>query len=613
MKSCPTCRNDYPVDLTVCPADGAPLLEPGTWPQGILVNGQYRILESISRGEIGEVYKAVRRGSSIPLALKVMSADLMDDERLVRRFKQEAHCAREFVHPNAVHVEDVHEADDGRPFVAMEYIAGESLGAVLQREERLGVWRACSIVRQVASALEAAHRLGMVHQDLKPDTIMLVGSARSTSGRIAPAEEVKVLNWFLARIKEERRRDLAAITLKQTHRLMGRPAYFSPEQVLGKRGDELDGRSDLYALGVLLYRMLTGRLPFPDLQTSPAHSAIDALLAHLLTAPSPMSELQPELPEPIANLVMRMIEKKRALRPPSARTIIEELEHAEKAGTRDQGSAVGERPRAESRDTTGEAAMARVGTVQPEHVNSGLLIDPAPEPHLVLGERSKRQRAVSGDEPSSAEPRSEDLQPATGKQQPRSRPFTPDSGPLTRSVLGLSSAYQPPPATNRSSRGRMAGLAAVLAITLGAIVLYFPALRSAFLRVMHVVSTSRANPSATQASEPKAASPSSAPSSTENAGPDNAGPVGPSSPSLSWEEGSKSAEASTGKDASPSLASRVKSAVAAGDRLYEVGNYDGAIAAYTSAQKLDPTNQELRAQIERARAAKAAEAKELPH
>lgn len=319
MKSCPICQTAYPDTFVVCPHDGSALLEAGAWPEGTLVRGKYRILSKIGQGGMGSVYKALHVSFDELRALKVMSPELLRDELFVKRFKHEAVITRRLQHPNAVRVDDIDETEDGRPFIVMEYIEGESLKKLIKREGGLPVPRVCRVIKQVAAALDAAHRLGMVHRDIKPDNIVLVQAPEG--------EQAKVLDFGIAKVKEGRLGGTGSMTLTGTGVVIGTPQYMSPEQAMGKRGDQLDGRSDLYSLGVVMYEMLVGELPFK------ADTSMEMLLAHLMKAPTPIRTLRPELqiPEPVAALVMRLLEKKAELRPATGQALIAEIERAEKA------------------------------------------------------------------------------------------------------------------------------------------------------------------------------------------------------------------------------------------------------------------------------------------
>src|SRR5579884_553684 len=247
-------------------------------------------------------------------ALKVINPELLSDELFVKRFKQEAVIARKLDHPNAVRVDDIDESEDGRPFMVMEFIEGESLKNRIQARGPLPVPAVCSIVKQVASALDAAHHLGMIHRDIKPANIVLVQTARG--------EQAKVLDFGIAKFREAHLAETGEMTLTGTGVVIGTPQYMSPEQAMGRRSGELDGRSDLYSLGVVMYQMLTGELPFK------ADTTMGLLMAHINTPPRPILEARRELhiPPALAGIVMKCLEKKPELRPATGAALIEELD-----------------------------------------------------------------------------------------------------------------------------------------------------------------------------------------------------------------------------------------------------------------------------------------------
>ncbi len=314
MKTCPTCQSSYPNNYAICPADGSPLQETGIWTEGSILRGKYRLLAKVGQGGMGSVYKALHLAFDEMRAIKVIAPELLSDDLFVKRFKHEAVITRRLQHPNAVRVDDIDEAEDGRPFIVMEFIEGKSLKKLIREEGPLPFQRVLPIIKQAASALEAAHKLGMVHRDIKPDNIALVDTPEG--------EMVKVLDFGIAKVKEARMGDAAGMTLTGAGVVIGTPQYMSPEQAMGKRGDELDGRADLYSLGIVMYQMLTADLPFR------ADTTMEMLLAHMQKAPAPIRDLHPELqvPENVANLTMRLLEKNRDLRPASARVLIQEID-----------------------------------------------------------------------------------------------------------------------------------------------------------------------------------------------------------------------------------------------------------------------------------------------
>ena len=319
MKTCPTCQATYPDTIAFCSRDGAELRSTGTWEAGTVVRGRYQILSKIGEGGMGAVYKAKHTGFDELRAIKVLNPQLAHDARFHERFKREAYITRKLQHPNAVRVDDIDEAEDGCPFMVMEYIEGKSLKQAVLENGAMPAARVCSISKQVASALDAAHRLGMVHRDIKPENIVLVQSKEG--------EKAKVLDFGIARIKEvERAEGAKGAELTGGGFVVGTPLYISPEQAQGMRGDDLDGRSDLYSLGIVMYQMLTGTVPFKS------DDPIDLLIAQIQKPPRPVRLVRPDLPIPesMANLVMRLLEKERELRPSSASALIADLSRIEK-------------------------------------------------------------------------------------------------------------------------------------------------------------------------------------------------------------------------------------------------------------------------------------------
>jgi serine/threonine protein kinase len=318
MKNCSTCHSAYPDTYLMCPQDGTPLKKGDAWADGTVIRGKYRILAKIGQGGMGAVYKGLHLRFQELRALKVMSPELMSDQAFVKRFEHEAVFARKLQHPNAVRVEDIDETEDGQPFIVMEYIEGRSLKSCIEKESPFSISRVCAIIKQVASALDAAHGLGIIHRDVKPENIILVAEP---DGELA-----KVLDFGVAKTSAQGG-DTASLSLTQTGMRLGTPAYMSPEQALAKPGDVLDGRSDIYSLGVVMYQMLTGQLPLK------ADTPFEMLAAHVHTPPKPIRDVRPELhiPEPIAKLVMRTLEKRRELRPPTAKVLVQQLEGAEES------------------------------------------------------------------------------------------------------------------------------------------------------------------------------------------------------------------------------------------------------------------------------------------
>ncbi|HEV7502375.1 MAG TPA: protein kinase, partial [Vicinamibacteria bacterium] len=298
MKYCDTCRSAYPNDFSTCPRDQAALRATADLVPGMVLRGKYEVLDKVGEGGMATVYRAKHLAFGEVRAIKVVSARLCDDEGLLNRFRTEAVVTRRLQHPNAVRVDDLDVTEDGRPFIVMEHVKGRNLREVIREEGAIPVARAAEIGRQVASALGAAHALGITHRDIKPDNILLT---------VGPDGQAlaKVLDFGIAKVREGSLDVGPGYTPTDTGMVVGTPQYVSPEQAMGKRGADLDGRSDLYSLGVTLYEMITGRLPFES--TTP----MEMILHHVQTPPPPPQKIRPDLalPPAIGTLLMKALQK----------------------------------------------------------------------------------------------------------------------------------------------------------------------------------------------------------------------------------------------------------------------------------------------------------------
>lgn len=315
MKYCDTCRTTYPNDFSTCPKDQTVLRTTSELMQGMVIREKYEILGKIGAGGMAAVYRAKHLAFNEIRAIKVVSARLLDDETFIKRFKTEAIVTRKLQHPNAVRVDDLDTTDDGRPYIVMELVAGRDLRKVIHEEGPFSVARSLDITRQAAAALGAAHALGITHRDIKPDNILLVPQPDG-------GELVKVLDFGIAKVKEGAMDMGAGYTATKTGMVVGTPQYISPEQAMGKHGEAIDGRSDLYSLGVVLYEMLTGKLPFDS------DTPVGLLLQHIQAIPTPPHQLRPELriPESLSMILMKLLEKDRENRIQSAAELIEALD-----------------------------------------------------------------------------------------------------------------------------------------------------------------------------------------------------------------------------------------------------------------------------------------------
>ena len=306
MKYCETCHSSYPGDFTTCPKDQSTLRSITELIRGLVLRDKYEILERLGAGGMGAVYKARHTAFGEMRAIKVIDSHLIHDDESLARFRGEAVLARKLLHPNVVRVEDLDRTEDGRPFIVMEYVVGRSLRDVLRKEPVLAPDRAVDIVAQACSALAAAHALGILHRDIKPENMMLVPQPDG-------GELVKVLDFGLAKVLEGFEGAGQQVST-QTGMVVGTPEYISPEQAVPAQGLELDGRSDLYSLGVVLYELLTDHLPFV------ADTPMGMVLHHLQTLPEPPHEAYPDrgIPRALSALVMKALAKDREARFASA-------------------------------------------------------------------------------------------------------------------------------------------------------------------------------------------------------------------------------------------------------------------------------------------------------
>ena len=320
MKFCDQCHATYPTDFTICPKDHSPLRLATDLVRGMILRDKYEIVEKIGSGGMATVYRARHLAFNEIRAIKVVSSRMMEDENFLKRFRNEAVITRKLQHPNAVRVDDIDTLEDGRPYIVMELVEGSSLRALIEQAGPLPAARALEITRQAGAALAAAHRLGIVHRDIKPDNIVIMRQADGS-------DLVKVLDFGIARLREA---GGGAYTATQTGMVIGTPQYISPEQAAGKKADELDGRADLYSLGVALYEMLTGQLPFH------ADTPMGFLMQHLQAEVPPPREVRPDLniPDSASRLLAKLLEKDPDNRFQTAEEMIAAIEDPQALGAR---------------------------------------------------------------------------------------------------------------------------------------------------------------------------------------------------------------------------------------------------------------------------------------
>ncbi|MBM3295489.1 MAG: serine/threonine protein kinase, partial [Candidatus Aminicenantes bacterium] len=296
--NCPRCRTQNAAASRVCAACGAPLEKAGPGPAprdertetmsapafglaaGEVFAGRYRVIEEIGRGGMGRVYKVFDTTIEENVALKIIAPEIADEPRVLERFRQELKLARRVTHPNVCRVFDIGEAE-GRPYITMEFCPGDTLRGLIAKAGALGVATAVDYGRQICSGLAEAHKLGIVHRDLKPRNII-----------VDERQRLRIMDFGIARLG----RDEAST---RENLILGTPDYMAPEQI---DGAPADNRTDIYALGIILYETLTGHPPFEG------GSTMSLAFRQKNAAPRPPIEENPVIPPALNALILRCLE-----------------------------------------------------------------------------------------------------------------------------------------------------------------------------------------------------------------------------------------------------------------------------------------------------------------
>ncbi|MFN2452972.1 MAG: protein kinase [Pyrinomonadaceae bacterium] len=293
MKKCPKCGKEYKDTNSICTSDGTVLEKADDALVGQTLAEKYRIEERLSEGGMGTVYRGTHVLMDKTVAVKVLHPSLAADDKIVQRFSREARAASRISHPHALNVTDFGESGNGIVFLVMEYLNGRTLKEVIHQEGRMPLPRVVEIMRQVTGALAAAHAEGVVHRDLKSDNIMLMDADNGQ-------DWAKVLDFGIAKIQEPLGQQDPALTAPNL--IIGTPQYMSPEQC--SQASELDARSDIYSLGVILYEMFAGHVPF----TGESPTAI--MMKHLQEPPPSLAEERADLPAAVNRVVMHALAKR---------------------------------------------------------------------------------------------------------------------------------------------------------------------------------------------------------------------------------------------------------------------------------------------------------------
>ncbi|MFO0574437.1 MAG: serine/threonine-protein kinase [Polyangia bacterium] len=277
--------------------------------------GPYRLLRRLSKGGMGSVHEALHEAIERRVAIKILSPEHSRSSEIVTRFFNEARAVNRIADPGLVQIFDHGQLPDGTAYIVMEMLHGETLGQRVRRMgNRLPVADILRLLRQVAATLTNTHAKGIVHRDLKPDNIMIVEDAAVSGG-----ERTKVLDFGIAKLREP---SAAPTNATRGDLLMGTPGYMSPEQCRGAGG--VDDKTDVYAFGVMLFRLLAGRMPFIG------SGAGEVMAMHQYEEPPSLAELTPWVPEELCRLVEQLLRKDKAARP-TMRELLAELDRLQVA------------------------------------------------------------------------------------------------------------------------------------------------------------------------------------------------------------------------------------------------------------------------------------------
>ncbi len=426
---CSQCQTEWGDEVEECPDDGTALADPLV---GQLL-GSYRVLQVLGRGGMGAVYLAEHPVIKSRVAIKVMHERFAADEKIVDRFYNEARAVNVIGHDNVLKILDLNATPGGRPYFVMELLEGQSLQALLDKKKMLPLEEAGPILLQLCAALQAAHDKKIIHRDLKPENIFLV----TVRGQ---KNVVKVVDFGIARLTDSKGQSAGNT---QTGMVMGTPAYMSPEQGSGAT-KQIDARSDIYSLGVIMYQLASGRLPFNG------KSFGELLAQHLQKEAPPPSQFNRSIPPEYEQLILRALEKKQEERWQS----MEELGRELRAVLRQRGIALQEA------NVTPASIRARRAPVLSDTINeqSMDLLDGStiplqamppgdgtiPDGALPAGSREAQGRAAASTKRS----------PTGPPRTPTGPPRTPTNPPRSGRLPSSRAAAQAPGAQAPGAAGR---------------------------------------------------------------------------------------------------------------------------------------------------------------
>jgi serine/threonine protein kinase len=316
MKYCTACKAKYDDSVSFCAIDGEVLeADPASIVDTVL-DGQYQMEALLGKGGMGAVYRARHILLGDRVAIKVLPPEVRTNAEWLRRFRREGQAARRFRHPNAVTVYDLRTSADGTIYMVMEYVEGHTLDLAIKTRGRFSAAEALEVLTPIMSVLETAHSMGVVHRDLKPENIMI---GKATDG----PPVVKLLDLGIAKMREIAGGDNGGNTaLTMAGQVLGTPYYMSPEQwgeIPRDESTEIDGRADIYSLGLVFYEMILGRRCFSG------NTLHELRREHVATMPKPLREVVPDVPKGFSDAIERATAKDRGDRQATAGALANEL------------------------------------------------------------------------------------------------------------------------------------------------------------------------------------------------------------------------------------------------------------------------------------------------
>ena len=360
MKYCSSCNAKYDDSVSFCSVDGEVLEADPASIVNTVLDGQYQMEALLGRGGMGAVYRARHILLGDRVAIKVLPPEVRTNAEWLRRFRREGQAARRFRHPNSVTVYDLRTSADGTIYMVMEYVEGHTLDHELKTRGRLSAAEALEILTPIMSVLDTAHAMGVVHRDLKPENIM-IGKAPENGAPV-----VKLLDLGIAKMREIAGDNGGNTALTMAGQVLGTPYYMSPEQwgeIPRDQNPEIDGRADIYSLGLVFYEMISGHRPFAG------NTLHELRREHVATTPKPLHEVAPGVPLGFSEAIQRATAKDRGDRQETAGQLANELR---------AGLATAVQPPPLPADLTETAALNRVDTKSDVNAPTVLTIDSTP-------------------------------------------------------------------------------------------------------------------------------------------------------------------------------------------------------------------------------------------